>query len=114
MIPAGRLTKRIVLVDPGRRQDETGQVLPAENPDRYPTWAEREDRSGSVTDDGATEVGAWTTLFTVRYRSEIAGISRKWWIEDEYGRRNEIEHVKEIDTEAGHREGWRLYAILRQ
>ena len=106
---AAELDRCITLLEPTKgTRSAKGAVNPGE-PARHPVWAARLDRGGGERFRDAAVVGAWQSRFTVRWSRTLAGIDHRWSLEDERGKRYDIEAVAEM----GRREGWLIYAVSR-
>ena len=111
-IPAGTLTRRIQLVDPGSQQDAYGQVVPADVPTTFMAWAARADRGGGVREQDDELVATWDTSWTIRFRAALADISQRWLIV--VGSRTwEIQHIQQLNADNGMVEGWRIFSRAR-
>ena len=106
---AGKLDRRIALLEPGEETASPRGGVRVGEPTPHRVWAARLDRGGGERLQASAVVGSWQTRFAVRWSQAIRAIDHKWGLTDESGRDYDIESVAEI----GRREGFWLYAVAR-
>ena len=109
LMNAGRLDRRITLLQPGAQtRSARGNVLRGE-PIPHQVWAARLDRGGGERLRAGTVVGECWARFSVRWSQAIRYISSNWGLRDENGRDYDIVCVDEV----GRCEGIRFYGVGR-
>ncbi len=108
---AGKLDRRIVLLEPGPEttNTRTGQRVKGK-PIEHPVWAHRRDRGGSEGLQADTQVGEWKRRYEVR-KPGLKSLNHTWTVIGEDGRLFDIEAVSEVPF--GRNQAWWIYCVAK-